>query len=70
MTDEQRAECVEESRLDHALQDQRFVYVQRPRCPQCGSTKQTTTRSVDNFDGTRTQNKRCRCGHAFSLIWY
>lgn len=53
-----------------SVDDGRFVFCERPRCPGCQSTEHKTTRSIPNGDGSRTQYKRClKCGHAFRVVW-
>ena len=38
-----------------------YVYVQRPRCPQCGQVESLLAyRTADNADGSKTRYVRCR----------
>ncbi len=51
-----------------ALEEREFVFVERARCPGCGSIDLETQRSVT--DGERSEKKtKCRqCGKNFSVI--
>jgi len=47
----------------------RYIYFQRPRCPDCGSVKLLAYRSTDNGDGSVTRYVRCAdCGARFVLV--
>lgn len=47
----------------------RYVYHQRPRCPQCGSPALRTYKTLQNGDTSLTRYTVCtRCGHRFILV--
>ena len=47
----------------------RYVYIERPRCPVCGSTNLQTIRSKDQRDGSVSRRTACKeCGHRFFVI--
>ena len=46
-----------------------FIFVERPRCPLCGSRELKTYRSTSHDDGTRERHARCvSCGQRSRLI--
>ena len=46
-----------------------YVYVRRPRCPDCGGVRLLAYRSVKQGDGTVTRYVRCSgCGRRVVLI--
>lgn len=47
-----------------------IVFVERPRCPACNSTKLKTLRSVaDQGDGSCKRRTQCKaCDHRFDLV--
>ena len=48
----------------------RYVFVERPRCPVCGSIDLQTVRTERQVDETKIQRKKCRrCAHRFLVIW-
>ena len=48
----------------------KWVYCRKPRCPSCGASGATTTRSIDTGDDSRTQRKKCKvCGETFTVFW-
>lgn len=52
-----------------AAETLRYVFVEKPRCPRCGSDQLKTTRSDDQGDGTTSKTTNCReCGHHFFVI--
>jgi hypothetical protein len=52
-----------------AAETLRYVYVERPRCPVCGSDDLHTTRSEDQGDGSTAKTTNCRtCRHHFFVI--
>jgi DNA-directed RNA polymerase subunit RPC12/RpoP len=48
----------------------RYVFIERPRCPACGSTELQTVRSKsDKTDGSTSRRTACKeCGHKFFVI--
>jgi hypothetical protein len=49
----------------------RYVYVDRPQCPACGSKRLETQRSESQGDGTVKRHTRCKkedCNHHFFII--
>ena len=47
----------------------RYVYIDRARCPACGSVNVKTTRSVNQGDGSTMRTANCReCRHHFFII--
>jgi DNA-directed RNA polymerase subunit RPC12/RpoP len=56
----------------HATADDslRYVFIERPRCPACGSAELQTIRSKsDKSDGSKARRTACRdCGHRFFVI--
>ena len=44
-----------------ARQPPAYLWIRRPRCPDCGSAKLKVQRSVDNGDGSRTRYCKCGC---------
>jgi transposase-like protein len=47
----------------------RYVFVEKVRCPRCGSDELKTTRSVNQGDGSTQRTTNCRsCGHHFFVI--
>jgi hypothetical protein len=47
----------------------RYVYVERPRCPSCGSASLLAIRSKSHDDGTTERRVQCQgCYHKFFLI--
>ncbi len=48
----------------------RYVFIERPRCPECGSTHLRTIRSKsDKNDGSTSRRTVCKaCGHKFFVI--
>lgn len=52
-----------------SVDPRKFVFVHRPRCPECGSAWLLTQRSFDNGDGSRTRPTICRdCGERFRVV--
>ncbi len=48
----------------------RFCFVDKPRCPRCGSARLKTLRSMPAEDESRTQRKLCEdCGWRFFVVW-
>jgi hypothetical protein len=46
-----------------------YVYVVRPRCPDCGEVETLLAyRTVDNGDGTKTRYARCRSCEARAVL--
>lgn len=48
-----------------------YLYLRRPRCPACGSTRLVTYRSVDNGDDSRTRYATCKakdCGQRVVIV--
>jgi len=47
----------------------RYVYIERPRCPKCGSIDLQTIRSRNQGDGTIERRTQCRgCFHKFFVV--
>jgi len=47
----------------------RYCYIERARCPVCGSTDLETKRSQDQHDGTTSRRTWCKeCNHRFFVI--
>lgn len=47
----------------------RYVFVERARCPACGSADLQTVRSKDQGDGTVERRTQCRgCFHRFFVV--
>jgi hypothetical protein len=47
----------------------RYVFMERPRCPVCGSADLRTIRSQDQGDGTIQRRTQCRvCFHKFIVV--
>ena len=49
----------------------RYVFGERPACPECGEKKLRTIRSVTN-DHVSTRRTEClnrRCRHKFFIVW-
>ena len=47
----------------------RYVFVERPRCPACGSGDLQTIRSQNQHDGTTSRRTWCKvCNHRFFVI--
>ena len=47
----------------------RYVFVERTRCPACGSSDLQTIRSKDQGDGTVERRTQCRsCFHRFFVV--
>lgn len=47
----------------------RYVHIERPRCPACGSADLQTIRSKDQGDGSKARRTACKkCGHKFFVI--
>ncbi len=47
----------------------RYVYIERPRCPVCGSADLRTLRSKDQGDGSVSRRTACQaCGRRFFVI--
>lgn len=47
----------------------RYVFIQRPRCPQCESLDLQTTKSKMGDDCSRMRWTRCRsCNHRFIVV--
>ncbi len=45
------------------------VFVERPRCPQCGGIRLRKYRSIrDQGDGSALWWVRCTCGHRFRVV--
>jgi hypothetical protein len=54
---------------DSAHDRLRYVFVDRPACPACGSVKLKTIRSKTRDDGSVTRTTRCQeCDHRFFVI--
>jgi DNA-directed RNA polymerase subunit M/transcription elongation factor TFIIS len=48
----------------------RYVFIERPRCPRCGSAALVTIRTETTGDESLTRRTRCReCQHVFFIIW-
>jgi hypothetical protein len=48
----------------------RYVFCQRPRCPECDSIELHTYRSDQGGDGSVSRRTRCRkCDHKFIVVW-
>jgi DNA-directed RNA polymerase subunit RPC12/RpoP len=45
---------------DQPRERPRIVFVERPRCPACGSIRLQTYRTTQNGDSTVTRHARCR----------
>jgi hypothetical protein len=47
----------------------RYVYIEKPRCPVCGSDELDRKRTVDQGDGSVCRTMNCRaCRHHFFVI--
>lgn len=47
----------------------RYVFVERARCPVCGSANLQTVRSKNQGDGTIERRTQCRgCHHKFFVV--
>lgn len=47
----------------------RYLFLERPRCPECGSTRLRTYRSVEQEDGTRLRYSEClTCGCRLRIV--
>ncbi len=58
-------------RRTHAPQDAstRYVFVERPRCPRCGSSSHRAYRSVEQCDGSRMKWTVCQaCREKFIVV--
>ena len=52
-----------------AAESLRYVYIEPPRCPSCGSDDLHMTRSVNQGDGSVCKTTNCRnCKHHFFVI--
>ncbi len=52
-----------------AAESDRYVYVERPRCPRCGSPELKQTRARDQGDGSTCRTMNCAsCKHHFFII--
>jgi len=54
-----------------AAETLRYVFIERARCPACGSAELQTIRSQDQGDGSTSRDTRCRnrgCRHRFFVI--
>jgi len=52
-----------------AGENMRFVFIERPRCPKCGSADLQTVRSKNQGDGTVERRTQCRiCFHRFFVV--
>jgi len=52
-----------------AAESVRYVFIERARCPACGSTDLQTIRSRPQGDGTTERRTQCRgCHHKFFVI--
>lgn len=58
-----------ENETDDAGEHLRYVYIQRPRCPACGSENLHRTRTEDQGDGSICKTMNCLdCQHHFFVI--
>jgi len=46
----------------------RYLYVQRPRCPECGGVKLLAYRTSQNGDGSLTRYARCGDCHTRLIL--
>lgn len=47
----------------------RYVFVEAPRCPACGSARHSIQRTATEGDGTRRRSVKCQvCRHNFILV--
>lgn len=47
----------------------RYVFIEKARCPACGSAALQTIRSKDQGDGTTERRTQCRvCFHRFFVV--
>ena len=52
-----------------ATESLRYVFIERARCPACGSDDLHTTRVEDQGDGSTARTTNCRrCKHHFFVI--
>jgi DNA-directed RNA polymerase subunit RPC12/RpoP len=58
--------------INHDIQPRerpRIVFVERPRCPACGSSRLQTYRTTQNGDSTVTRHSRClACGQRLFVV--
>ena len=55
--------------IPDAAERDRYVYVERPRCPRCTSPKLKTLRSEDQGDDSTMRTTVCRdCRHKFYVV--
>jgi transposase-like protein len=55
--------------VDRPRKEDRYLYVARPRCPECASPKLKAYRSMDNGDGSISRYVRCeQCGRKLILV--
>jgi len=53
-----------------AAEQDRYVFLERPRCPKCGGADLQTIRSQRHPDGTVERRTQCRlCFHRFFVVW-
>jgi hypothetical protein len=52
-----------------AAESDRYVFIERARCPKCGSDDLHTTRGKNQGDGSTCTTTNCRtCKHHFFII--
>ena len=52
-----------------AAESLRYIFVERPRCPRCGSPALKTQKTVNHGDDSITRETKCRdCGHRFFVV--
>ncbi len=52
-----------------AAETDRYVFIQRPRCPRCASPDLKTQKTIDNGDDSITRETKCReCNHRFFIV--
>lgn len=56
--------------MNRTRSEPRYVFVQRPRCPSCGSVDLKTQRSLpEQSDGSKARCVKCRtCGENFIVV--
>jgi transposase-like protein len=52
-----------------AAESLRYVFIEKPRCPACGSDELKTLRSNKENDGSVSRDTRClSCNHQFFVV--
>lgn len=55
--------------FDNPGEPSRYVFIPRPRCPECGALEIKTLRSeLQEDDSVKRKSKCCECDHAFFVI--